>query len=183
MPSRAANLQQILEQAAAHFKKGDMQAAESACRGLLSRDPWNLPAKNLLAGIFRQTDRLNEALQLMLEIVNLSPNTPEFHINCAELQISLQQLAQAEASYRKAIALRANYSKPWVQLGIVLRRLGRVKESIECLERALQLDKANVPALLELAEIAYDQSRTSDQLFFSNAALQLEPTNALARRI
>jgi tetratricopeptide (TPR) repeat protein len=62
----------------------------------------------------------------------------------------------AEAAFRRALALRANFPDAWNELGYALRHLGRYPESVKAYDEALRL-RPNFPEALEYLGEAYVQ--------------------------
>ena len=60
----------------------------------------------------------------------------------------------AEASFRRAIALRAGFADAWNELGYALRNQGRFGESLAAYDEALRL-RPNFPEALEYLGEAY----------------------------
>jgi protein O-GlcNAc transferase len=176
------NALEMLKNAAAKFKDGQLDEAESVCRKILDRDVWNVAAMNLLSGILRKSQRLSEAVATMQRVVVMAPQAPEFRVNYGDLLLESQQPEEAEKQYREALALRPQYVKAWFQLGLALEQLKRKSEIEQCFQRVLQLDPRQRGALVRLAEIARGQGRNTDLLRYAEALLQIDPNDLMGRR-
>jgi tetratricopeptide (TPR) repeat protein len=93
---------------------------------------------------------------------------------------------QAEAAFRRAIALRPAFPDAWNELGFALRNLGRYPESIKAYDEALRL-RPNYPEALEYLGEAYvkmgrmdDARRTLDRLRPLDAARAQELADEIA---
>ena len=56
-------------------------------------------------------------------------------------QLQLAQPLAALASYQAAVKVGPRHTLGWRNMGVVLRELGRTRESAEALSRALDLEK------------------------------------------
>jgi tetratricopeptide (TPR) repeat protein len=65
--------------------------------------------------------------------------------------VTERNLPQAEAAYRKAIALDASSGLAWDGLGLTLYNAGRLTEAREAMTRALAIDRDNARAIYHLA--------------------------------
>lgn len=57
---------------------------------------------------------------------------------------------EAEAAFRKAIALEPGYATPWYNLGLLYKRQRQWQQSLEANEKATRLDPTNKPAFWNL---------------------------------
>lgn len=70
---------------------------------------------------------------------------------------------EAEAAYRQAIALDGKSIWPWFGLGYLLQNhLGRKSEAEEAFMRVIALDENNAPAKVALANLQWEQGRTTE---------------------
>lgn len=94
------------------------------------------------------------ALEFYEEALKLRPEFPEAEYQKAAALVALNRTAEAEAAYRRAMELRADWSLPPAALGLMLARAGgRDREAEELLRRSLGLDAKSWTALVALAEL------------------------------
>jgi protein O-GlcNAc transferase len=93
----------------------------------------------LLGELLVATDRLPDAYRALMLAVQLRPEWPAAHAVLASVQDRQGDLAAAEASYGRALALDPNSADVCNNLGSVLLRQGRAAEAAEHLRRAVQL--------------------------------------------
>ena len=86
---------------------GDLPAAESRYRQVLSRRPQNALALNNLAAILaRSPGTAPEALSLATRVAELMPDDPDVLDTLGQALIGVERFAEAERALRKALALR-----------------------------------------------------------------------------
>ncbi|MFZ0062323.1 MAG: tetratricopeptide repeat protein [Pyrinomonadaceae bacterium] len=93
------------------------------------------------------------ALALYDEAIKVRPEFPEAEFQKGAALISLNRLAEAEPSFRRAIELKKNWGLPYSSLGVLLTRLNRDAEAASLLQQALQFDKNDSLALRVLASL------------------------------
>jgi tetratricopeptide (TPR) repeat protein len=97
-------------------------------------------------------------------------------------QAALGRPAEAEASYRLALALDAADFKTWNNLaGLLFERLDRPAEGAKCLAQALQIDPGNQLGWANLASMNGQLGRHAQALECAERALALEPQMAEAQ--
>jgi serine/threonine protein kinase/Flp pilus assembly protein TadD len=72
------------------------------------------------------------------------------------------KLAEAEATYRKAIQLKRNYPMAYYGLGRNLRKQGKLTEAVEACRKAIQLKPDFVAPHMELAGALWDQGKQAE---------------------
>ena len=120
---------------------------------------------------------LNGALKFYQEALKLFPEFPEAEYQRGTALISLGNLAEAEKAFRRAVELRADWSLAWAKLGEVLvdrHSAGNSADSeeskqlygetVRVLQKAIELDVNNFPAMVALAELRLRYSTSSNTL-------------------
>src|SRR5947207_2581674 len=72
--------------------------------------------------------RLNEAEQMLREIVRHEPRNPDAHTGLGVALVALGRVEEGIAAYRRAIAMRPDYARARTNLGIALLLSGRLEE-------------------------------------------------------
>ena len=96
---------------------------------------------------------LNKALQLYDEALKVRPEFPEAEFQRGTLLTSMDRLAEAESGFRRAIALKKEWTLPYSALGALMVRMKREAEAEPLLRQALKLDQQNNLALRILADL------------------------------
>jgi protein O-GlcNAc transferase len=90
-------------------------------------------------------------------------------------------VAGAEESFRRALALNPGLMPAWSNLGQVLWEQGRARDALMCLGRAVEIAPASAVARLNLAVALMNTSRAADAIAQFREAIRLEPSLANAR--
>lgn len=106
---------------------------------------------------------------------------PEYHYALGRTQKAGDDLAAAEQSYRRALALRADYFDAWISLGILLRNLGRLAEAEACQREAVRIDSNNFLAMLNLGNVLFAQERLEEAAQWFRQAAERNPHSAEAQ--
>ena len=107
-----------------------------------------LGAGNALAVQSRHAD-WRDGTSLALQAIEVQPRSTVLQMIAAEAWVRLGHWAEAEQCARDAIALDADYGRPYGLLGVALDQQGRTAEAQAMLERALSLEHS-AEALLNL---------------------------------
>lgn len=83
--------------------------------------------------------------------------------------------AEAEACYRRALALDPEFKEAWMNLGLAALSLGRVDAAEEYQRQALRLDPGLADAQNNLGMIHYNLGRMAEAENCFHAALRLQP--------
>lgn len=96
---------------------------------------------------------LAKALELYEEAIKVRPEFPEAEFQRANVLVSLNRHADAEAGFKRTIELRKDWALPYAALGSLLTNLNRDQEAEPLLRQTLKLDNKNNLALRLLANI------------------------------
>jgi predicted TPR repeat methyltransferase len=141
----------ILRQAAAAHRAGDLPAAERLYRRVLRLRPGDGNALNLLAVAARQRGDLPAALALSAQALAGAPDSPVFLANRGATLAEVGQLAEGVALLRAALARRPADVNALRNLGQALAAMGDAPAALAPLERATELAPAAPEPWLALA--------------------------------
>jgi superkiller protein 3 len=134
------------------YTAGDFEAALEQFQAALRLAPRS-PVLHRHKGIaLRSMGRYEEAAAALRKAVALNPNSAGFHLDLAGLLLTrMDDSAGAVPHLQEAIRLNPRYGLPHRHLGLALRRLGKTREAIAALDRAVELAPDFVVALQDLA--------------------------------
>ncbi|NKB57471.1 MAG: tetratricopeptide repeat protein [Alphaproteobacteria bacterium] len=136
-----------LEQAQTHLTAGRLNEAIAAARQALSEDPENMEALLLSARIVRRSGNVEAAAELYAAILEHHPDSAEAEAGMGACCGLLGLYSDAEASLRRAIALKPDYFEAWSFLAEALVEQGKTTEAMGCFERSLSIQPYNPTAL------------------------------------
>src|ERR1700722_17707190 len=121
------------------LQAGRFEEAEAICRRVLAAEPEHPDAWNCLGLVDVRLQRPEMAIDHFRRATELRADVPAFHANLGELCRVAGRLADAEASYRRALKLQPENMIALCGLGTTLRRLGQLRESLACFDDVLKL--------------------------------------------
>jgi type IV pilus assembly protein PilF len=147
--------------AAEYYRMGDMETALLNAQKAIDKDSKSASAHNVMATIYQQLDRNDLAEKHFQTALRLAPNDPFARTAWGNFLCEQGRYAQADAEFAKALA-EPLFSAPWLALssaGACARREGNSGKAEDYLRRALTANPRYFPALLEMAELDYDNGR------------------------
>ena len=167
-----------LQQAGSAFNSGDWSRAELLCRSILSAQPGCTDALNLLGIITAQTQRTEEAADLLRRAIAAEPGDASVHNNYGNLLRRLERFGEALHSYDRALEIRPDYAEAYCNRGNVLRELGRPEGALVSYEQALRVRPSYAEAFFSRGNTLQELGRFADALNSYESALQITPESA-----
>jgi len=149
MPSRSALLNAALN---AH-KSGKLQEAASLYRQILAAEPQHADALHLLGVLALQLGKPELAGDLISRAIAVRPGVTAFHNNLGNALKARGDLAAAEKSYRKALALDSRNADASLNLGVLMEEQRRFDDARSAYDRALQHAPNLVAAQIGLGNV------------------------------
>jgi len=128
-----------------------------------------------LAVVHAQQGRLETAVRLMRDALDLNPGAAELHNNFGLMLHAMQRTEQAIASYRKALVIRPRYAVALNNLGAALAALERHAEAAVSYQDALTITPAYAEALCNLGTSLHVLGRYDEATERFREALALRP--------
>ncbi len=122
-------VQEALQLGLTHQRSGDLAAAEQVYRKILSVAPGHPDVLHLLGLIASQQGRVEEAIARIGAAIAEDGSAALYHHNLANVYLAQQHVREAEASYRRALAVQPDYLMSQRQLAGLLYASGRAEES------------------------------------------------------
>jgi len=163
----------MLREAVARHQRGELDRAEALYRRVLSRDPGESNALNLLGTVLRQRGRVAEALPLIRQALALRPGAPVFLASLGAALAEAGQLLPAVEALRAALRARPDDAISLRNLGQALAALGRVGEALPPLRRAVTLLPQSPEARLALAHACREAGLREEAVSAARGALSL----------
>ncbi len=176
-----SELKELLDQGAELVNSGEYEAAISTYDKALEIDPDSFLAMNEKAGALNGLERYQEALELIEKAIQIKPDYYQsWGTKGRILANGFERSEEALSSYNKAlefnIDLQSDRAILWSFKAEALYPLERYQESVEAVDRALELDlpsalvvyaiylKASCCALLQQEELALESLKKAVEL-------------------
>jgi tetratricopeptide (TPR) repeat protein len=135
-----------------------------------------------------RTAKYNEIETLMTRDTTVKPEEAILWADLARAQVGLKKYDEAEATYKKAIALESASKKPKPEvlgvanagLGEVYARTGKVPEANAAFDAAAKADPTRAPFYLRNESVIFFQEHNGPaQVAAADEAIKIDPTQAL----
>ena len=113
---------------------------------------------------------LQKALEFYEQALKVRPEFPEAEFQNGVVLVSLVRLPEAEAAFKRAIALKKNWSLPYSALGALFVKQSRDGEAETMFRQALTLDAQDAIALRLLADLKLRSGATKEALELARKA-------------
>lgn len=111
----------------------------------------------------------------------IAPNHLNVFVSLANvISRNVTRLAEADALYRQAISMRADYTQAYINRGDVLIKMNRTREAQEVYEKALQFDSSNPDIYYNLGVVFLELGKATQALAYLDKALQFDPDHQQA---
>jgi tetratricopeptide (TPR) repeat protein len=150
-PPELRDMDDLLRDAVAAHRAGDLAAAEQGYGAVLAVAPGQFQALNLLGVLCGQTGRIAEARAHLRRAVALHPSSAEAQKNLAVACELAGDLAAAAAHYAHAAALDPSLAAAQFGLGVCHEAEGQAEAAIACYRRAIDLAPDHAAARNNLA--------------------------------
>lgn len=173
-PPTLQDADDLLHDAMAAHRAGDLAAAEQGYRDLLAVAPGQFLALRLLGVLCGQAGRLEEATALLRRAVALQPRDAEARRNLAVACERAGNLAEAAAQYARAADLDPADAAAPFGLGCCHEGAGRQAEAIACYRQAIALAPGHARAHNNLANLLAGTDPVAAANLLARA-IQLDP--------
>jgi tetratricopeptide (TPR) repeat protein len=171
-------LPRAIQQAENAFNNGDWSRAELLCRSILSAQPGCTDALNLLGIITAQTQRTEEAGDLLRRAIAADPDNASVHNNYGNVLRRLKRFGDALRSYDRALEIKPDYAEAYFNRGNVLREVSRLEEAVDSYQQALRVKPDYAEAFFSRGNTLQELGRFADALDSYERALQIKPESA-----
>jgi tetratricopeptide (TPR) repeat protein len=174
-PAAAA---QAVDEAAALYRQGKLDAAEKVCARVLRARPDWFDALHLLGLIKLQAGKAGAALGFLESALKLNPGAPLVMSNLGMTLAALNRDAEALAILDKALALLPTQVEAITNRGNVLLKLNRPAEALAAFEQAVAIEPRFLGALLNRGNALAQLERLTEAVAQYDAVLAVAPTHA-----
>jgi len=104
------------------------------------------------------------ALKFYDQAIRLAPEFPEAEYQRGNALLALGKSSDAEKAFRRAVELRADWTLPMTNLGLIFVATSRFAEAEKVLTKSIEMDERNFPAYVALAELRLKTRAAPDVL-------------------
>ncbi len=155
-------IQEKYNEALRHHRAGRLAEAEPLYRQVLALEPSHADSLHLLGVLSSQTGHPEIAVKMISQAIALKEDDPFLYNNLGSAFKDMGRLNEAEASYRRALALDPRFVDALSNLGSVLRTRGRTDEAMDCYRRLLLVNPEHAGAHDNLGSLFRDQGRLDE---------------------
>jgi predicted O-linked N-acetylglucosamine transferase (SPINDLY family) len=163
-----------------HLQSDRAVEAENLCRQLLSSQPGNAQALQLLGQIAHQAGRNAEAVELMRRVLETDPGNPYFRGNLGAVLAAGGRFAEAEAELREGLRLKPDFVEGYSNLGNILLQQGKVEDAIAVYRTAARLRPRAAESFYNLGAALQRARRWNEAIAVYQQAIALKPDHAEA---
>jgi tetratricopeptide (TPR) repeat protein len=183
-PKKTTNItlkhNKLIQNAVALHQSGQLDLAEAEYKKLLTSLPSNTVLLTNLGTLALQKRNLEEAVRVIGRSLQINPNQPFAHFNCANALKDLKRLDEALISYNQAIIYKPDYAEAFSNRGIIFKKLNRPNEALDSYNQALALKPDQAAVYFNRAIILNDLNRFEEALVSYDRAISLKPDYAEA---
>ena len=158
-----------------YARQGDLGQAERYYRMALDVDDLFFPAKQNLAVLLSQQGSNEEAEKLLREILDAYPEQHDTAYSLALLLVGEGRVDEGLDYLGRAAAAMPERSRVQYNYGLLLAQMLRDREAEVALNRALNLEPANLDYLYAVADFLYKRDRFVEALEIAERMIQAHP--------
>lgn len=134
-------------------RMGNITEAERIYRDVLTRDPGNVDALRLLAGVALRAKQWSDAEVLLERALEIAPDFFQCWMDLGLARQEQDRTDDALEAFQRAIRLQPHRANPYAAVGTTNGMAGRHETAIEYFRKALELDKGHAVALAGLGHV------------------------------
>ena len=166
--------------AAEHHKAGRFTEAQRSYRALLGREPGNVDALRLLAGVMINQGDVDEAETLLRKAISLAPDFTLALLDLGGILQEQHRYAEAIACFKEATRLEPKSAKPRFMLASVQAAAGKTQEAMGSYRRVLALRPGHAGAWLGLGHTAKTLGQQGKAIAAYRNSIAAKPDNGEA---
>lgn len=162
------------------MKNGNLVDAERSFKSVLSRQPDNVAALNLLTAVLMGAGRYGEAERFIARAVALNQSSDVSYYNYGLILKSLNKPQQSLIQFNHAIRLNPKVAETWNNRGAIFNDLGQYENAVQDFDRAVALAPQYAEAFCNKGKSLVKLRRFDDALAAYDRAQAIKPDLAEA---
>ncbi len=148
---------------AMYERQKNFTASEAEFRKVLAVDPDNAGALNYLGYMLADRDvRLEEAQDMILKALQISPNSPAYLDSLGWVYFRLNKLPEAEEKLKQALEYMSRDATVHDHLGEVYMREGKIKDAVAQWQSSVKEWQTSSPGEMDRAEMSKVQKKLDE---------------------
>ena len=164
----------LLSQAVALHRAGDLDNAEKSYRDILRAEPGNPDALHLLGLVRRQRGDLESALDLLKKACVERPSNPLFICDWADALQENKLFKEALACYQRVLSIDPDNVKALLKIAQVLKNTGDYEASLTHLQKALRIKPDYVLAHNAAGLVCACMGKFNEAIVYLQEAVRLD---------
>ena len=157
---------------------GQFESAKGIYQLILSANPKNVDALQLLGTLYSQEKNYSEGVRLLKIALKINPLIPNAHNNLGSALRSLKKFDEALASYDKAISIAPDYAEAHNNRGNALLELKKFDEALASYDKAISIAPNFAEAFLQRGALKIELKIIEEGLLDLEIAAKLNPNDA-----
>jgi tetratricopeptide (TPR) repeat protein len=145
-----------LQKALSHHQAGRLAEAGEIYKAILTENPNNVDALNLMGVIVQAAGNLEAAISLIARATQLAPDYAAPFLNLGNVLTQAGRLEEAVPAFTKALELAPQLGAAHNGKGNALAGLGRPEEAVACYGKAIELEPTDSDAHFNLGNALSD---------------------------
>jgi predicted O-linked N-acetylglucosamine transferase (SPINDLY family) len=170
-------IQQIMDAAVKLQQAGRLVEAETYCRQILGEQPDHPNALHVLAVVLHQTNRNDQALELMQRAVARKSTDAEFRNSMGVMLMAARRPKEAMEAFQAAIKLHPAFPGALTNLANLLLDAGKWQEAATAARRAIALAPRLAEAYSLLGAACFIGGQINESIQASQKALSIDPNS------
>jgi predicted O-linked N-acetylglucosamine transferase (SPINDLY family) len=187
-------LSEELQAATQLHAAGRLDEAEARYRALISRDPANADALQLLGLVHWQRGQNEIAEDFIRRAIAIKPDVPRFHNNLGLVLAAQRRAEEAASAYRASLAISPDYAAAHGNLAVALCALGNFTDAVTHAQRAKSLEPGSAEIAkqfriimnlasndeVKIGNVSGDSGNIQAAIVHYRRAVELNPENGAA---
>lgn len=169
------NSEEILSAALRKHLEGDCVTAEAMYREIILFSPDLPQVKNYLGFLLQQSNRLDEARELLTSAIALDDGHAAWHFNLGVVLARQDEVAGSICAFTGAVTLNPHHYFYWTNLGAAFELSGEIERAEQCYIAATNIDPNCADAFFLLSALCVKQSRFIEARQFNCCGLVADP--------
>ena len=133
-----------------------------------------------LGATLSESERFQEAVQVLLQVLKLNPQYAEAHCNIGAAFFGLEEYDKALAAYQNAIKIRPDYPEAYIGIAKYNQEKNNLEAAENAVRKAISLDPENAEAQSILGSILMETGFADQAEEAFQKALEIKPSSQTA---